>query len=67
MHRLIGENPRNGECIFPYIGARDNTTPTHSHHRYVINFRNYPLRRTNVEGHWKGAERASVETGYEMG
>ncbi|MDD9999310.1 MAG: hypothetical protein OXQ89_16355 [Rhodospirillaceae bacterium] len=57
MHRLIGENPRNGECIFPYIGGEEvNTAPTHSHHRYVINFRNYPLRRTNVEGHWKGAD-----------
>ncbi len=39
MHRLIAKNPRNGGRIFPYIGGEEvNTSPTHSHHRYVINF-----------------------------
>lgn len=39
MHRLIEENPRNQEVIFPYIGGSEvNTSPTQSHHRYVINF-----------------------------
>ncbi len=39
MHRLIAENPRNAECIFPYIGGEEvNSSPTHAHHRYVINF-----------------------------
>jgi hypothetical protein len=39
MHRLIGKNPRNGDVIFPYIGGEEvNTSPTHAHHRYVINF-----------------------------
>ena len=43
MERLIDENPRNREVIFPYIGGSEvNTSPTHSHHRYVINFRDYP-------------------------
>ena len=39
MRRLIEANPLNREAIFPYIGGREvNTSPTHSHHRYVINF-----------------------------
>lgn len=39
MERLIAKNPRNQERIFPYIGGEEvNTSPTHSHHRYVINF-----------------------------
>ena len=44
MRRLIAEDPRNRDAIFPYIGGEEvNTSPTHAHHRYVINFRDYPL------------------------
>ena len=39
MERLIEKDPRNAERIFPYIGGEEvNTSPTHAHHRYVINF-----------------------------
>ncbi len=39
MNRLIQANPRSREVIFPYIGGDEvNTSPTHAHHRYVINF-----------------------------
>ena len=39
MRRLIAQDPRNREVIFPYIGGEEvNTSPTHAHHRYVINF-----------------------------
>lgn len=39
MHRLIEKDPRNRECVFPYIGGDEiNKSPTHAHHRYVINF-----------------------------
>jgi hypothetical protein len=39
MQRLIEKDPRNAERIFPYIGGEEvNSSPTHSHHRYVINF-----------------------------
>jgi hypothetical protein len=39
MHRLIAENPKNQERIFPYIGGKEvNSSPTHTHHRFVINF-----------------------------
>ena len=50
MHRLIEKDPRNQEVIFPYIGGQEvNTSPTHAHHRYVINFGDFPLRRESVE------------------
>jgi hypothetical protein len=39
MHRLIAANPQNQAVIFPYIGGSEvNSSPTHAHHRYVINF-----------------------------
>ena len=39
MERLIAENPKNTEVIFPYIGGEEvNSSPSHAHHRYVINF-----------------------------
>ena len=39
MQRLIDSDPRNREVIFPYIGGEEvNTSPSHAHHRYVINF-----------------------------
>jgi hypothetical protein len=40
MRALIANSPLNQEAIFPYIGGQElNSSPTHSHHRYVINFR----------------------------
>ena len=39
MQRLIEKDPRNAERIFPYIGGEEvNNSPTHSHHRYTIDF-----------------------------
>jgi hypothetical protein len=39
MQRLLEWEPQNDEVIFPYIGGEEiNTSPTHAHHRYVINF-----------------------------
>ena len=56
MRRLIEQNPRNGEVIFPYIGGEEvNTSPTHAHHRYVINFQDWPLRRADLGATWRGA------------
>ena len=57
MHKLIADNPRNKEAIFPYIGGEEvNTSPTHAHHRYVINFHDYPLRREDIGELWKDAD-----------
>lgn len=45
MHRLLAKDPRNSEVIFPYIGGEEvNTSPTHAHSRYVINFGDRPER-----------------------
>ncbi len=39
MRRLIAENPKNAERIFPYIGGEElNTDPRQEHRRYAINF-----------------------------
>ena len=44
--RLMEENPANGKVIQPYIGGAElNASPTQAHHRWVINFRDYPLKR----------------------
>ena len=57
MRRLIAENPRNRDAIFPYIGGEEvNTSPTHAHHRYVINFRDWPLRRADLGATWQAAD-----------
>ena len=56
MRRLIAAKPHNQEAIFPYIGGEEvNTSPTHAYHRYVINFRDYPLRRDNLGSQWMDA------------
>ena len=50
MRALIAKDPRNAERIFPYIGGEEvNTIPSHAHHRYVIDFADFPLRRSRCE------------------
>ena len=57
MKRLIAANPRNQEVIFPYIGGEEvNTSPTHTHHRHVVNFRDWPLRRADLGATWREAD-----------
>ncbi len=39
MSLLLKRNPLNAERIFPFLGGEEvNTSPTHEHHRYIINF-----------------------------
>jgi len=39
MEKLVADNPRNRERLWPYIGGEDlNTSPTQSSHRWVIYF-----------------------------
>ena len=53
MERLLGINPRNKERIFPYLGGDEvNKEPGHSHHRWVINFEDFPLRREDTGESW---------------
>ena len=57
MRRLIKNNPRNQKVIFPYIGGEEvNTSPTHAHNRYVINFWNWPLCRVDSRETWHEAD-----------
>lgn len=53
MHRLIARNAANSAIIRPYLGGEEiNNSPSFSHHRYVIDFRNWPLRRQSAGTRW---------------
>ncbi len=53
IHRLIAKDPRNAERIFPYLGGEEvNTSPTHAHHRWCIDFNDFPLRREVMDKAW---------------
>ena len=57
MHRLIAKDPRNAECIFPYInGAEVNEGPYHSQTRYIINFGEWRLYRDDLGACWSTAD-----------
>jgi hypothetical protein len=54
MHELIAKDPRNAERIFPFIGGEEvNADPRHIHHRYVINFDDFPLARDETLPTWR--------------
>ena len=56
MDRLISKHAGSKDRIFPYIGGEEvNDSPTHAHHRYVINFEGFPLRRDDLGASWNGA------------
>lgn len=57
MERLISSNPRNSARIFPFIGGEElNNSPTLDHHRYIINFEDWPLCRRELDIQWKSAD-----------
>lgn len=46
MGELIAHDPCNADRVFPFLGwAEVASSPTHTHHRYVIDFFDRPLRR----------------------
>ncbi|MEQ9316372.1 MAG: hypothetical protein RLN72_11015, partial [Henriciella sp.] len=56
MHALIAKDPRNAERIKPYLGGEEvNNDPEHKHHRYVIDFEDFPLRRDEDLKLWHAA------------
>ena len=59
MHRLIEEEPHNrrGDLSLHRRRGGEFTSPTHAHHRYVINFRDYPLRSESDAGQTDGRMR----------
>ncbi|HQT73479.1 MAG TPA: N-6 DNA methylase [Acidiphilium sp.] len=53
MRALIAKDSRNAERIFPFIGCKEvNTSPIHEHHRYTIDFADFPLKRKSIAGSW---------------
>ena len=57
MARITRSDPRNSEVIRPFLSGEEvNSSPTHAHHRYVVNFKDYPLRREDMGMSWKDAD-----------
>lgn len=53
---LIARNPKNRDCLFPYLNGEDlNSRPDQSPSRWVINFHDWPLNR-KAAGVWTSAE-----------
>ncbi|WP_019956287.1 Eco57I restriction-modification methylase domain-containing protein [Yoonia vestfoldensis] len=53
MDRLIAEDPRNAERIRPYLGGEEvNNDLRHYHRRYVIDFEDFPLRKSTDLSSW---------------
>ncbi|WP_244646962.1 Eco57I restriction-modification methylase domain-containing protein [Sphingomonas sp. CFBP 8760] len=53
MQRLISVDRRNTEIIRPYLGGEEvNNSSTQTYHRYTIDFRDYPLSRSNSGRSW---------------
>jgi hypothetical protein len=57
MQELIAKEPRNAIRIFPYLGGEEvNDNPKHEHHRFVINFADFPVRRDELGASWIHAD-----------
>jgi hypothetical protein len=53
---LITKNPKNADCLFPYLNGEDlNSHPAQFPGRWVIDFHNWPLNR-GAEGQWENAD-----------
>jgi len=53
---MIAGHPKNKNVLFPYLNGQDlNSRPDQSPSRWVINFKNWPLRR-GACGSWQSAE-----------
>ena len=56
MRGLLARGSKNVGRVFPYVGGEEvNVSPTHAHHRYVINFESFPLGRADVGESWQRA------------
>jgi hypothetical protein len=68
MRALIEKDPRIDERIFPYIGGEEvNTDPRHAHHRYVIDFDDFPLRREAMAKSWAAMTEHECEEALRKG
>jgi hypothetical protein len=51
--KLIQKNPKNKDCIYPYLNGEDlNSRPDQTPSRYVIQFFDWPLNR-KASGKWE--------------
>jgi hypothetical protein len=68
MNALIVKNPHNAERVFPYIGGEEvNNSPTLAHHRYTIDFFDFPLRRDASFKSWFGWSEKRIRQGLREG
>lgn len=69
MRGLIAKNPHNAERVKPYVGGDEVTnSPRHAHHRFVIDFEDFPLCRDPAAIHpWhrlqEEVQRAKLRSG----
>lgn len=57
MQEIVSANPSNSGRIFPFLGGEEvNDDPRHEHHRYIINFGDFPLRRDGLGESWEDAD-----------
>lgn len=68
MQRILDVDKKNAQIVHPYIGGKEvNSSPTQTPHRYVINFRDYPLRREESDSTWKNSDWSQRKTWLENG
>lgn len=69
MERLIAKDSRNAERIFPYLGGEEvNDGPTHLHHRFIINFADFPrCREAGLGKEWATADEDQRAAWLRMG
>lgn len=64
---LLSRDERNGQVLFPYISGEDlNSNPDQLPSRWVINFSDYPLERTE-KGGWALADENVRKTWLQQG
>ncbi|WP_026604317.1 Eco57I restriction-modification methylase domain-containing protein [Methylomonas sp. 11b] len=64
---LIAQNAKNKECLFPYLNGEDlNSRLDQSPSRWVINFHDYPLKRT-ADGVWLVADEKQRKAWLQLG
>lgn len=62
MRRIGSIDPRNLLRIRPYLGGEEiNNSPTHTHHRYAIDFFDLPLRRADDGKSWYALDAVTQE------
>lgn len=53
MNALVAKSSKNADRIFPFLGGEEvNSSPTQSHHRYAIDFEDFPLERKAHGSSW---------------